>query len=366
MRTLLLMVWQFGLLAGANVFADVVTLKDGHQISGLVESGNTQEIRIKVGDKSQAIDVDQVRSIQFGVSEPPAPKPAAPPAKAESPPAGAAPSLAAAPPPSLKAAPQPAAAAPPSLRAAPPSLKAAPPPAAAAPSPAGAASPVPTAAPSPAAAAPSLAAAAPPSLKAAPSPAAAAPPSLKAAPSPGTASIPARPGSITLPVGTEIAVRTIDRIGSKKADLNHEYAASLDDPVIVDGVEVVPANANAILRVTEAHSPTLTHRASLSTSLVAVTINGQRVNVETGKVDSKAGSQAKRTLTGTAAGAGAGAAIGAAAGGGTGAAAGAGAGAAAGTVAGKLTGKGVQIAPETRFTYKLTQPVAINSQGGSR
>ena len=178
--------------------------------------------------------------------------------------------------------------------------------------------------------------------------------------------MPAPPGSITLPVGTEIAVRTIDRIDSKKADLNHEYAASLDDPVIVDGVEVVPANANAILRVTEAHSPTLTHRASLSTSLVAVTINGQRVNVETGKVDSKAGSQAKRTLTGTAAGAGAGAAIGAAAGGGSGAAIGAGAGAAAGTVAGKLTGKGVQIAPETRFTYKLTQPAAINSQGGSR
>jgi uncharacterized protein YcfJ len=104
----------------------------------------------------------------------------------------------------------------------------------------------------------------------------------------------------------------------------------------------------------------------MSTCLVAVTINGQRVKVETGNVDSQAGSQAKRTLTGTAAGAGAGAAIGAAAGGGTGAAIGAGAGAAAGTVAGKMTGKGVEIAPETRFTYKLAQPAVIDSQRGGQ
>ena len=271
MRTLLLIVWQFGLLAGANVFADVVTLKDGRQISGLVESGNTQEIRIKVADQSQVIDVDQVQSIQFGAASPAPPKAApAPPKPAPAPP---------------KPAPE---------RAAAVSAPDAAPPAPAA---------VPAAtAPAPAAAAPSLAASAPPSLPAPPAPAAA--PASAVPPRPTAKSLPPQPGSITLPVGTEIAVRTIDRIDSKKADLNHEYAASLDDPVIVDGVEVVPANANAILRVTEVQSPGLTHRASLSTSLVAVTINGQRVNVETGKVDSKAGSQAKRTLTGTAVGAG--------------------------------------------------------------
>jgi uncharacterized protein YcfJ len=169
-----------------------------------------------------------------------------------------------------------------------------------------------------------------------------------------------------MPIGTEIAVRTIERIDSKKADLFHEYAGSLDDPIVVDGVEVVPANANAVLKVIESQGPGLTHRASLVTALIAVTVHGQRVKVETGKVDSKAGSQAKHTLTGTAVGAGAGAAIGAAAGGGAGAAIGAGVGAAAGTVAGKLTGKPVVIAPETRFTYKLTQPAIINSEEAAR
>jgi hypothetical protein len=69
-RILLLVLWHFGLLAGNRLFADVVTLKDGRQISGTVESGNTQELHIKVGDQSQTIDIHEVQAIQFGVSLP--------------------------------------------------------------------------------------------------------------------------------------------------------------------------------------------------------------------------------------------------------------------------------------------------------
>src|ERR1017187_9396435 len=79
-RILLLIFWQFGLLAGGRLFADVVTLKDGRQISGLVESGNTQDLHIKVADQSQTIDIHQVQAIQFGVSLP-APPAAPPPPK---------------------------------------------------------------------------------------------------------------------------------------------------------------------------------------------------------------------------------------------------------------------------------------------
>lgn len=78
-RFLLLILWQFGLLAGGRLFADVVTLKDGRQISGVVESGNTQELHIKVGDQSQTVQIDQLRAIQFGGS---ASAPAAVPQKA--------------------------------------------------------------------------------------------------------------------------------------------------------------------------------------------------------------------------------------------------------------------------------------------
>src|SRR5579864_6136477 len=175
------------------------------------------------------------------------------------------------------------------------------------------------------------------------------------------AQAPAEPASrsIILPIGTEIAISTIDRINSKRADAHREYAANLDDPVIVDGVTVIPAKTNAFLRVSDIENAGFKRRASLSTSLVAVMINGRRVEVNTDKVDSKSGSQAKRTLTGTAVGAGTGAAIGGALGGGAGAGIGAGIGAAGGAVAGKLMGKAVEIAPETRFTYRLMQPLAI-------
>src|SRR5260370_8807354 len=119
---------------------------------------------------------------------------------------------------------------------------------------------------------------------------------------------PAEQQSVTLPIGTEIAIRTIDRINSKTADLKREYAANLDDPVMVDGATVIPANTSAFFRVTDVQRAGFSRRASLSLSLIAVNINGQRVNVDTDKVDSKSGSQAKRTLAGTAVGAGTGAA----------------------------------------------------------
>ncbi len=101
----------------------------------------------------------------------------------------------------------------------------------------------------------------------------------------------------------------------------------------------------------------------MSTALVAVAdASGERVEVTTGHVDSRAGSHAKRTLVGAGVGAGAGAAIGALGGGGLGAGIGAAAGAASGGLIGGLTGQGVTIPAETRYTYRLSQPLTISYQ----
>ena len=168
------------------------------------------------------------------------------------------------------------------------------------------------------------------------------------------------PERITLPAGTEIAARTIDRIDSKKTDRFQEYRASLDDPIVVHGVTVAPENTSVILRVTDFKNPHLAGHPTLSLALIAVIINGHRINLETDSLESRAGSRSKRTAIGAGAGAGAGAAIGAAAGGAAGAAVGAGIGAAAGTAGAVFTGKGVEIPSETRFTYRLTKPAEIN------
>src|SRR5690349_11706567 len=178
----LVLVWLCGALANMHALADVVTLKDGRQVSGLIESGNTQEVRIQTEGRTEAIEVEQIQSIRFGPPEAAAPQP-----QTSSPapsPTSARPQPSSAP----SAAPQPA--------------------------------PAPTVTPQP-------------------------------APAP-TTSAPTPSHGITLPAGTEIAVRTIERIDSKKADRAHEYAGSLDDPIVVNGVEVVPANAGAILKVVEA------------------------------------------------------------------------------------------------------------------
>jgi len=170
--------------------------------------------------------------------------------------------------------------------------------------------------------------------------------------------------TITIPAGTEITVRTLGAISSKNADTSTEYRASVEEPVAVNGVVVVPAGANAWLRVNVIKNPSL-GKASMTTTLVGViNVNRERSAVVTGGVDSTGELHGKRTGITTGVGAGTGAAIGSVGGLG-GAAIGAGAGAAAGAVTGIFLKKkdGVTIPSETRYTYRLSQPVTIAFQG---
>ena len=166
--------------------------------------------------------------------------------------------------------------------------------------------------------------------------------------------------SITIPAGADIAIRTTTAIDSKDASLTTEYPVSMDDPIVVDGVTVVQTNASAWLRVAEITNPKL-KAASMSIVLVGVASPaGERVNVTTETLGSKAGSSAKHALIGSAAGAAVGAAIGSV-GGPVGTAVGAAGGAVAGTITGILMGKkSVVIPAETRYTFRLTQPATIN------
>jgi hypothetical protein len=234
-RTLLLIAWPFCLAYETNLLADVITLKNGRQISGSVESGGTRELQVRVGTDSQTVLVDQIRSIQFD-----------------------------------------------------------------------------------------------------------------ALLSPGQ--------SITLKAGTQIAIRTTTAIESKNPDTYKEYAAYLDDPIVVDGITVAPNNAGVFIRLTK------DKRKALGTTLVAVSINGQRVEVKTDQRESRA---ASHTLRDGAAGAATGALIGGLVGGAIGAGVGGAVGGLTGVIVDKKTGH-VSIPSETRFTYTLTESVVIGSQGGGQ
>ena len=166
----------------------------------------------------------------------------------------------------------------------------------------------------------------------------------------------------TIPAGTSVAVRTIDRISSKKADLNREYAASIADAVLTNGVTAIPRGARAVLTVEQVKGTKgLWGRASLNLKLTAVVLNEQRVDLQTDELSSQSASQAKKTATYGGIGAAAGAGIGALAGGGFGAAIGALAGGTAGAAEAGIQHERVNIEPETRLVFTLTQPASLHS-----
>jgi hypothetical protein len=175
------------------------------------------------------------------------------------------------------------------------------------------------------------------------------------------------PPAETIPAGTAIAIRTIDAIDSKGAELNHEYAASLADPVTVENVELAPRGASAILRVEEVkRAGKLSGRSSLTLRLIAITVGGRRVAVETGDITSKSGSQGAQTAKHSGAGAAVGAGIGAIAGGGLGAAVGAGVGAASGALISGLRTQRVRVPAETRLTFTLSQAAPLTTNTASQ
>jgi hypothetical protein len=153
----------------------------------------------------------------------------------------------------------------------------------------------------------------------------------------------------------------IDAVNSETARLGQTFRASLDEPVVANGQEVIPRGADALTKLVEAQqSGKIEGRAVLTLALSTITVNGRPVDVTSTDVKTESSSRGARSgkvIGGTAA---LGAIIGAIAGGGKGAAIGAGSGAAVGTGAEVLTdGQKVKIPSETRLTFRLQNPVQL-------
>jgi hypothetical protein len=171
-------------------------------------------------------------------------------------------------------------------------------------------------------------------------------------------------GSVTLPAGTRLSVRTIDAIDSTKNHVGDRFEASIDEPLTVDGTVVVPKGASVYGRLEEAKtSGTFTGRSELRLALTEIVVNGQTVPLVSGEYElsgkSRGASTAKRTVGGAALGS----IIGAIAGGGKGAAIGAGVGGAAGAGSEIITkGDQVKVPSGTLLDFTLQQNVSIPVQ----
>lgn len=177
----------------------------------------------------------------------------------------------------------------------------------------------------------------------------------------GTNASTPEPAYISIPAGTRISVRTIDRIDSAKNHVGDRFQASLEEPLTVDGKIVVAKGADVYGRLAESKtSGTFTGRSELQLELTGIVVNGETVPVVTGEYEltgkSRGASTAKRTIGGAAVGS----IIGALAGGGKGAGIGAAVGGGAGAGSEIITrGDQVKIPSETLLEFTLQQQVSI-------
>ena len=166
---------------------------------------------------------------------------------------------------------------------------------------------------------------------------------------------------VVIPIDTEIRVRMIEAVNSDTSRLGQTFRASMDEPVVINGQEVIPRGSDVLTKlVTDQNSGKIEGKTVLTLALSTITINGRTYDVTSSDVKTESSSRGARSgkvIGGTAA---LGAIVGAIAGGGKGAAIGAGSGAALGTGAEVLTGgQKVKIPSETRLTFRLQNPVSL-------
>jgi hypothetical protein len=170
---------------------------------------------------------------------------------------------------------------------------------------------------------------------------------------------------ITVPVGTTIYVRLQQSLSSASAQVGQEFAAVLDEPLVIDNQTAVPSGAAVTGKVVAARESGHLHNAGyLRITLTSIVVNDKPVALETNSVFTGGGSYKKRDLTFIGGGAAGGALIGGLAGGGKGAAIGTVVGGAGGTAAAYATGqKEVGFRPEQRLGFRLTQSfsTAVNN-----
>jgi hypothetical protein len=170
------------------------------------------------------------------------------------------------------------------------------------------------------------------------------------------------PQPIVVPEGTRIEVVLDQSLSSKTASAGQSFSATVVDPIVADGQEVIPKGAHARGTVTSAKAAGRFKGASeLGLALRTVEVNGQRYEIRASTPELSKKGKGKRTGALIGGGAGGGALIGGLAGGGKGALIGGLIGAGAGTGGAAFTGnRDVELPAETGLTFRLVKPLEIS------
>ncbi len=164
---------------------------------------------------------------------------------------------------------------------------------------------------------------------------------------------------LVVPSGSELAIRTNEKIDSKSAHVGQTFSATVEQDVVgSSGTVVIPKGSDAQLVLQQASNN------ELALGVQSVTVNGTRYQVSTSDIREKNRQgigKNKRTAEMVGGGAVLGTLLGAIAGGGKGAAIGAIAGAVAGGTAQILTkGKEVRVPAETVLRFRLEKDLNLD------
>ena len=178
-------------------------------------------------------------------------------------------------------------------------------------------------------------------------------------PPPQSANIPVQ---LTIRPGTYIQVRLNQWLSSDRNQQGDTFTASLEQPIVVDGIVVAQRGQTVTGRVTDAQKAGRVEGTSrLGIQLTDLTfVDGQQLPIQSQMISRAGGTSEGRDAAAIGTTTALGAIIGAGADWGRGAAIGAGAGAAAGIIGVLLTrGHPTVIYPESVLTFRIDQPVTI-------
>ena len=175
---------------------------------------------------------------------------------------------------------------------------------------------------------------------------------------------PPLPGTLTVPAGTVLVIRTPDFLSSDKNQIGDQFTATLEQPLVVNGWVVARRGQTLVGKVKDVRKAgRIKGTSELGVELTDITIvDGRQLPILTelrkGSGGTSHGQDAATIGTTT----GVGALIGAAADWGRGAAIGAGAGAAAGIGAVLLTrGRPTALYPEEQLSFRLVDAVKVDT-----
>lgn len=166
---------------------------------------------------------------------------------------------------------------------------------------------------------------------------------------------------LVVAAGTELRIRLDDSLSSASNRSGDQFTATLDGPLVSNGIAVVPGGARVTGTVIAARaSGHLQTPPELAVTLTSVEANGKTYDLVTTDYGLRGRSHKKRNTAWIGGGAAGGALLGALLGGGKGAAIGAAAGAGGGTATAYATGKKNIVLPaESVLRFSLREPLTI-------